>query len=74
MALHLLKKDEFVRFIFASVRKDKISYIEAILLACEKFDVSPSCVKSLIPQPMKEQLEVEFIDLNLLPNESKLPI
>lgn len=74
MALHLLKRDQFVANVQRRVTAEKITYIEAVLASCEEFGIAPEGVKSLIPQTMKEIMEAEFMALNLIPHEAKLPV
>ncbi len=74
MALHLLKREQFVAAVEKLVQTESISYIDAVLVACEDFGIAPEGVKALIPQPMKEIMENEFQELNLIPQEAKLPV
>lgn len=74
MALHLLKRDKFVAYVEKRVLLEKVTYIEAVLAACEEFGIAPEGTKALIPQPMREIMENEFMDINLIPQETKLPI
>lgn len=56
------------------VFKKKFSYIDAVLEACEEFKVEPDAVSNILSAPIKENLEVEGQQLNILPKKNKLPI
>jgi len=72
MSLNLLKKDEFIAYIEQKVIEEKSSYLDAILAACEEFDVAPESCRHLLPRPMVEQLEVDFMDLNMIKPDPKI--
>ena len=74
MALNLLKKDEFIAYIEQKVLEEKSTYLDAILAACEEFDVAPEGCKNLLPRPMVEQLECDFMDINMIKPDPKLDI
>jgi len=53
-----------------------MSYIDAIVLFCEKNNVDVESVPKLISKPLKEKLKCEAMELNLLKRTShaKLPL
>ena len=50
------------------------SYIEAVVDACEHFNIEPKAGAKLLSRPMVEKIETEGHEFNLLPTKSKLPI
>lgn len=42
------------------------NYIEAVLHVCEKYDLEIEGMKSLLPKAIKEKIEADALDLNLL--------
>jgi hypothetical protein len=60
----------------ACVRKEKISYMDAIIHLCEEKDLDPGKVNSFINKQIKEKLKVEAINLKLLniPKQGSLPV
>jgi len=72
MSLNLLKKDEFIAYIEQKVVEEKSSYLDAILVACEEFEIAPEGCKNLLPRPMVEQLEVDFMDINMIKPDPKI--
>ena len=55
-------------------REKKISYIDAIVSYCEKNNIETDTVGKLISKPLKEKIEVEARNLNLLQKTGSLPI
>lgn len=47
--------------------QQKISYIEAILQYCEENSLEPGDVAKFINKPLKDKIENDFRDLNMLP-------
>lgn len=47
------------------------SYIQACLEFCEKYDYDPSDVPKLISKTLRDKIEVEAINANLIRNKSK---
>ncbi len=65
---------EFVIIIEKLKREKKISYIDAIVSYCEKNNIETDTVGKLISKPLKEKIEVEARNLNLLQKTGSLPI
>ena len=53
--------------------KKGISYMDAVLYFCEKNDIDPSTVNSIISKSIRDKIEVEAQNLNYLPKKAKLP-
>lgn len=51
---------------------NKCTYIDSILSLCEKYDIDPDAVKPLISKPIKEKVEVEMRQRNLLPKTNTI--
>tara|TARA_B100001939_G_scaffold285245_1_gene255010 strand:- start:1934 stop:2167 length:234 start_codon:yes stop_codon:yes gene_type:complete len=56
------------------VKKDKISYMDAIVHYCQVKKMEPEAIKPLVSKPLKEKLEADARRLNYLPKISQLPI
>ena len=65
---------EFVVIIEQLKREKKITYIDAIVSYCEKNNIETDTVGKLISKPLKEKIEVEARNLNLLQKTGSLPI
>jgi len=51
------------------------SYIDAVLLLCEEYEIEPPIVAKSLSKPLVEKIKMEGQELNLLPRpENKLPI
>tara|TARA_R100001082_G_C4229764_1_gene102711 strand:- start:209 stop:427 length:219 start_codon:yes stop_codon:yes gene_type:complete len=50
------------------------SYIDSILELCEKYNIEPNVAAKLITKPIKEKIEKEGRESNLLPSVSTLPV
>ena len=57
------------------VKTKRISYIDAVVLYCEKNNIDPSTTKSMINKNLKEKIAYEAQGLNMLKEKTaKLPI
>lgn len=50
------------------------SYIDSVLAICEKHNIEPKVAAKIITKPIKEKIEAEGRDWNLLPRVSRLPL
>lgn len=55
------------------VEQKKYSYMEAVMVFCEKTNTDPEYIAKFLSKPIKEKLRAEGEALNLLPKSSKLP-
>lgn len=62
-----LNKTKFSKLIEKTVIDLSISYMDAILLVCEKNNIEPEDVKKFVSPIIKGKLEAEAMGLNLLP-------
>ena len=74
MALFKSLEKDFLRELDILVRKDELSYMEAVIELCERYEIDPECAATFLTKPIKEKIEKEASDLNMLPRASRLPI
>ena len=68
-------QNEFIRKIEEFVLSGDYGYIDAIILACEEYDVEPAIAAKYLSKPMVEKIEQEGIKFNMLPRKSsELPV
>ena len=71
----IVTPNKFALLIEDIVRTKKISYIDAVVLYCEKNNIDPSTTKSMINKNLKEKIAYEAQGLNMLKEKTaKLPI
>ena len=68
----IITPNKFALLIEETVKTKKMSYIDAILLYCEKNGIDPSDSRKLVNKALKEKLTYEAQNLNLL-NVDKVP-
>lgn len=51
--------------------EEGMSYIDAVILFCERNKIDLESIPKLIPKPLKEKIKCEAIDLNFLKRTSK---
>lgn len=58
------------------VLREKINYIEAIVLFCEENNIEVDSITKLISKPLKEKLKRDAIDLNFMKKttRARLPL
>ena len=67
--------NKFALLIEDMVKTKRISYIDAVVLYCEKNNIDPSTTKSMINKNLKEKIAYEAQGLNMLKEKTaKLPI
>lgn len=69
-----LTKVKFTKLVEQTVSQLRVSYFEAILHLGETHGIEMEDMKKYISPIIKDRLEAEARDLNLLPRENKLPI
>ena len=71
----IVTPNKFALLIEDIVKTKRISYIDAVVLYCEKHNIDPSTTKSMINKNLKEKIAYEAQGLNMLKEETvKLPI
>ena len=73
--MSIITPNKFALLIEDIVKNKRISYIDAVVLYCEKHDIDPSTTKSMINKNLKEKIAYEAQGLNMLKEKTaKLPI
>ena len=71
----IVTPNKFALLIEDIVKTKRISYIDAVVLYCEKHNIDPSTTKSMINKNLKEKIVYEAQGLNMLKEKTaKLPI
>jgi hypothetical protein len=71
----IVTPNKFALLIEDMVKTKRISYIDAVVLYCEKNNIDPSTTKSMINKNLKEKIAFEAQGLNMLKEKTaKLPI
>jgi hypothetical protein len=55
-------------------RKHKISHMDAVLKYCEENYLDPDDIKSLINKTLKDKIEMNMRELNMLPKKAELDL
>ena len=50
-----------------------MTYVDAVIQVSEEIDIDPDCMSAFLSKPIKEKLEMEFRDLNMLRAKNKIP-
>ena len=69
----ILTKKKFSTMVENLVREKRLPYMDAIIHLCEERDIDPLDVKKLISPSLKDKVEVEAMNLNMLPKGNELP-
>jgi hypothetical protein len=56
------------------VHKKKLSYIDAVVHACDNTNIDPEDVSKFISSILKDKIEAEARNLNYLPKLNTLPV
>ena len=67
-------KRKFLHIVNMYLENNELSYIDAILSACEELEIEPEDATKYITVPLREKLLREGQDINILPKSAKLPI
>ena len=71
----IVTPNKFALLIEDMVKTKRISYIDAVVLYCEKHNIDPSTTKSMNNKNLKEKIAYEAQGLNMLKEKTaKLPI
>lgn len=52
----------------------RISHMDAVLMYCEENFIEPDEVKSLINKPLRDKIEIDMREANLLPKQATLDV
>jgi|TARA_R100000458_G_C8277479_1_gene253000 hypothetical protein len=66
---------EFLKRIEKIVLGDGSGYIEAVIMACEEYEIEPQAASKFLTKPIIEKIEEEGREYNMFSkNTSKLPV
>jgi hypothetical protein len=74
MMTEIMTSQKFSLLIEQIVLDKKCNYMDAILLYCEKNEMEIESAAKLVNIKIKQQLEIEYGELNFLPKAAALPI
>ena len=74
MTLNVLTRAKFSVIIETIVCDKNISYMDAIVYYCDKYDLELESAGKMINAIIKSKIETEARSLNFLPKVSKLPL
>lgn len=66
--------NEFALFIEAMVIERKMSHMDAVLKYCEENFIDPEDISSLINKSLKQKIELDMIEANMLPKKGMLDL
>lgn len=67
-----LTKSKFTKLIEKTVAELKIPYMDAIIKVCENNEIEMDDVRKFISPVIKDKLEAEAMELNLLPKKNSI--
>ena len=67
-----LNKNKFTQLVHDAVTELKSYYMDAILHICEKNNIDPQDVKKFVSPVIRDKLEAEARQLNLLPKNNTI--
>jgi KaiC/GvpD/RAD55 family RecA-like ATPase len=65
---------QFSLFIEQMASEKRISHMDAVLKYCEENFIEPDEVKSLVNKTLKDKIEVDMREANLLPKQASLDV
>tara|TARA_B110000503_G_C7034088_1_gene365301 strand:+ start:80 stop:295 length:216 start_codon:yes stop_codon:yes gene_type:complete len=71
-----MNSKEFSLTIESLVKEKKVSYMDAIILYCDKNEIDVGSVGSMVSKSLKEKIKIEAINLRMInvPKGGTLPI
>lgn len=66
--------NEFSLYIEDKVARERISYMDAIIAYCTEMDIDIDNVGPLVNQSLKDKIQLEAEDSNLMKKRGKLPL
>ena len=66
--------NEFALFIEKIVQDKKMTHMEAVLKYCEENYIDPEDISSLINKSLKQKIELNMIEANMLPKRGSLDL
>lgn len=65
---------EFSLYIEERVGSEKIGYMDAIISYCDEVDIEVDSIGKLVTQSLKDKIQLEAEDQNMMKKRGKLPI
>lgn len=65
----ILTKKRFGKLVEDKVTETRMPYMDAVIAICEERDLDPGDIGNLIGPVLKEKIEMEAIDLNLIESD-----
>lgn len=66
--------NEFSLHIERTARERRISHMDAVLEYCKENFVEPEDIASLINKSLKDKIEMDFREANMLPKQAQLDV
>ena len=66
----ILTKKRFGKLVEDKVTETRMPYMDAVIAICEERDLDPGDIGNLIGPVLKEKIEMEAIDLNLIESDN----
>lgn len=66
--------NEFAIYIEQIVQEKKMSHMDAVLFYCEQNYIDPEDVAKMINKSLKQKIELDMIDSNMLPKKGTLDL
>lgn len=66
--------NEFSLFIEQSAHEQNISHMDMVLKYCEENFLEPSDVAGMINKSLKDKIEMDFRNINMLPQQATLDV
>lgn len=67
-----MNRSAFTKLVEDAVFKKKLSYIDAVVHVCENQGIDPEDSRKFVSPVIKDKLEAEAMELNLLPRQNRL--
>ena len=71
--IEFMTKSKFGKLIEGIVRDKKLSYIDAIVYACEEHNIEIEDSRKYVNVALKQKIEAEAMQLNFLEKNAQLP-
>ena len=66
--------NEFSIYIEQRARENRMSHLDAVLEYCKENYLEPDDITSMISKSLKDKLEVDFREANMLPKTAQLDV
>lgn len=70
----MIDKQEFSSIVERFIAEKPMPYIDAVIRCAETYGIEPEAIAKLVNKNIKDKIEYEAEDLNLLKTSAKLPI